>query len=86
MALAWKAGWVQALAGSNPASSANLKLALTCGNAVGIRSARDGVASTSRRPIILIGKEGNRLLERVTGEITDTADYRATYADPDRNQ
>ena len=47
----------------------------------------------SRRPIrsgqeitILIGKEGNRLLERVTGEITDTADYRATYADPDRNQ
>ena len=51
MALAWKAGWVQALAGSNPASSANLKLALTCGNAVGIRSARDGVSSTSRRPV-----------------------------------
>ena len=26
MALAWKAGWVQALAGSNPASSANWKI------------------------------------------------------------
>ena len=34
-----------ALAGSNPASSVNLKQALTCGNAVRIRSARDGVAS-----------------------------------------
>jgi hypothetical protein len=45
MALAWKAGWVQALAGSNPASSASPKQALTCGNAVRIRSARDGVAS-----------------------------------------
>ena len=41
----WKAGWVQALAGSNPASSAIPKQALTCGNAVRIRSARDGVAS-----------------------------------------
>ena len=35
MALAWKAGWVQALAGSNPASSAEL----TRGNAVGRCSA-----------------------------------------------
>ena len=29
----WKAGWVQALAGSNPASSASWKHALACGNA-----------------------------------------------------
>jgi Protein of unknown function (DUF998) len=41
----WKAGWVHALAGSNPASSANPLNSLTCGNAVQIRSARDGVAS-----------------------------------------
>jgi hypothetical protein len=27
----WKAGWVQALAGSNPASSASRKHDLTCG-------------------------------------------------------
>jgi hypothetical protein len=39
-----------------------------------------------RRPIrsgpeitALIGKEGNRLLERATGEITDPDDYRTTY-------
>jgi len=39
-----------------------------------------------RRPIrsaqpltALIGKEGNRLLERATGEITELADYRNTY-------
>jgi hypothetical protein len=39
-----------------------------------------------RRPIrsgpeitALIGKEGNRLLERATGEITDPSDYRTTY-------
>jgi len=41
----WKAGWVQALAGSNPASSADGNRALTCGNAVRITSARDGVVS-----------------------------------------
>ena len=44
MALAWKAGWVQALAGSNPASSA----ALTRGNSVRTRSmstARDALVS-----------------------------------------
>lgn len=29
-----------------------------------------------------IGKEGNRLLERATGEITDPADYRTTYTHP----
>ena len=52
MALAWKAGWVQALAGSNPASSARLKQALTCGNAVRIRSAaREASHQTSRRPV-----------------------------------
>jgi hypothetical protein len=27
----------------------------------------------------LIGKEGNKLLERVTGELTDVEDYRNTY-------
>jgi hypothetical protein len=44
MALAWKAGWVQALAGSNPASSA----ALTRGNAEGDpsgRRSRPGIVS-----------------------------------------
>lgn len=30
-----------------------------------------------------IGKEGHRLLERATGEITDPADYRTTYARAD---
>ncbi len=34
----------------------------------------------------LIGKEGNRLLERATGEITDPADYRTTYANPDTDR
>ena len=41
----WKAGWVHALAGSNPASSASRKHDLTCGNDVQTRSARVGVAS-----------------------------------------
>lgn len=42
-----------------------------------------------RRPIrsapvltALIGKEGNRLLERQTGEVTDPGDYRTNYSDP----
>ncbi len=33
-----------------------------------------------------IGKEGNRLLERATGEITDPNDYRNTYTDPDTDR
>ncbi len=32
-----------------------------------------------------IGKEGNRLLERATGEITDPSDYRTTYIHPDND-
>jgi len=43
-----------------------------------------------RRPIrsappltALIGKEGNHLLERATGEITDPTDYRTTFTNPD---
>jgi len=31
----------------------------------------------------LIGKEGNRLLERATGEITDPEQYRNSYGDQD---
>jgi hypothetical protein len=30
----------------------------------------------------LIGKEGNKLLERSTGEMTDPDEYRTTYTDP----
>jgi hypothetical protein len=47
----WKAGWVQALAGSNPASSASRKHYLTCGNDVQIRSAGTASHQTSRRPV-----------------------------------
>lgn len=43
-----------------------------------------------RRPVrsapvltALVGKEGNRLLERATGQITDPDDYRNTYRNPD---
>ena len=43
----WKAGWVQALAGSSPASSSGWKHALTWGNAVRATSFWDGVASTT---------------------------------------
>ena len=41
------------------------------------------VQGTSTRTL-LVGKEGNKLLERLTGELTDPADYRTTYGDPDR--
>jgi hypothetical protein len=41
----WKAGWVQALAGSNPASSAGWKLGSDLRKRRSIRSARDGGAS-----------------------------------------
>jgi len=34
----------------------------------------------------LLGKEGNRLLERATGQITDPDDYRNTYTNPDADQ
>jgi hypothetical protein len=33
----------------------------------------------------LIGKEGNKLLERLTGEVTDPDDYLTTYTDPATN-
>ena len=60
----WKAGWVHALAGSNPASSVNLKQVLTCGNAVRIRSAGTASHQTSRRPVsILVSVSGRRLPE-----------------------
>jgi hypothetical protein len=45
-----------ALAGSNPASSASLKQALTCGNAVRIRSALDGVASNIEAASLNFGR------------------------------
>lgn len=47
---------------------------------------KNAAGQLQRRPIrsgppisALIGKEGNRLLERATGEITDSAAYRTTY-------
>ena len=45
MALAWKASWVHALAGSNPASSAGWKLGSDLRKRRSIRSARNTVAS-----------------------------------------
>ena len=45
MALAWKAGWVQALAGSNPASSAGWKMGSDLRKRRSIRSAPNTVAS-----------------------------------------
>jgi hypothetical protein len=47
---------------------------------------RDTAGTLTRRPVestpalqTLSGKEGNKLLERLTGEITDLADYRTDY-------
>jgi hypothetical protein len=47
---------------------------------------RDTVGALTRRPVestpalqTLSGKEGNKLLERLTGEVTDPADYRNDY-------
>jgi hypothetical protein len=52
----------------------------------GTPARRDTVGALTRRPIestlalqTLSGKEGNKLLERLTGEVTDPTDYRADY-------
>jgi hypothetical protein len=78
----WKAGWVQALAGSNPASSANLKQALTCGNAVRITSG-PGTASpqTSRRPVSVSGR---RLPKSGLPRSRSVRRRSLTYASPDQ--
>jgi hypothetical protein len=86
MALAWKAGWVQALAGSNPASSARWKQALTWGNAVRIRSARDGVASNTEAASLSSGLSFRPPICAKPGLMTSRGVRRhsPTYASPNQ--